>query len=583
MDVNSSLFSLCESSAPLTRRSSRHHQEPIRFQAEQETESYLNAEQSALDAALVLSLFDAEEELNDVIIHSPEPVVDDFDEQLDMIHSQQREEKSNSLPSPLNWHIPPVLQAPALMSRRVLVGTPLHLPFHEMEPTPLSFLQLFLTPTLLTQWSQLTNQTIHHISSNHPPTDPRELLAYIGIHIFMGIDCLPAQRMYWSHEFHHPAVADVMSRERYELLNKCFTVSPPDPAASPLNPFSKVRSFMAYLNDIFPHFWHPSRHLALDESMVSFKGHSDIKQFVPGKPDPHGFKIWVLANSNYVLHFQLYQGKSVDGPSIHDMIIELTKPYHNSHRTLFIDSHFTSPTLLISLHHLGMRVCGSVRRNRIGMPSTTTLSPATLDAIAVGENIQLQRDHDSTMTLCAWRDKKLILLLYNHIDPNLHTTLQRWNVVNVLHDLPCPQAVHDYFHFARAVDIVNQIHKTYSPCKKSKQCSTRLVWWFIDICILNSFRLFQTSHVDFSQLQYRIQLYKELMAQLPIERRPQSHAHVCNKGIQLASDHYPVLSYTERDCVRCSTQPSQRTRTSYICHACQVPVCIACFGLYHTA
>jgi hypothetical protein len=313
--------------------------------------------------------------------------------------------------------------------------------------------------------------------------------------------------------------------------------------------------------------------------MVSFRGRSDIKQFVPGKPHPHGYKIWVLANENYMLQLQLYEGKAAAGPSIHDMVLQLTQLYRNTNHVLYIDTLFTSPTLVASLFNVGIRVCGSVKRNRIGMPSTAILTPEQLLAIPRGAHLQMQR---GDLTLCAWRDKRLILLLYNHIDPNLLTTMQRWGDDAATYQLGCPQAIRDYFHHARAVDVINQLHYSYLPGRKSRKCWTRLVWWLIDICILNAFRLWQDLHPGESHLTFRMHLAQELMECLPADRRPQRGGHVRPEAGALAMHHYSLLVHEDRDCVVCSKQSAHRKRTNYMCASCKQHMCLgACFSSYH--
>jgi hypothetical protein len=284
-----------------------------------------------------------------------------------------------------------------------------------------------------------------------------------------------------------------------------------------------------------------------------------------------------------MLQFQLYEGKAAAGPSIHDMVMQLTSLYRNNNHVLYTDSLFTSPVLANSLLNVGIRVCGSVKRNRIGMPSIEQLPPATTDALHAGAALQVQKGDAQVLTLCAWKDKKLILLLYNHIDPRLSTSLQRWSEAGEVYQLPCPQAIRDYFQYARAVDIINQLHYSYSPGRKSRRCSTRLVWWLIDICILNAYRLWQCAHADESHLEFRMALMHELMEQLPAERRTQraSRSH----GVQPApaSQHFSVHSPVERDCRQCSDRAGQRKQTHFICDACQVHLCIgACFSAYHS-
>jgi len=261
------------------------------------------------------------------------------------------------------------------------------------------------------------------------------------------------------------------------------------------------------------------------------------------------------------------------------MVLQLTQLYYNNNHVLYIDSLFTSPTLLASLFNVGIRVCGSVKGNRVGMPSAASLTPAQLAALPRGSHLQMQR---GDVTLCAWRDKKLVLLLYNHVDPKQLASLQRWGDDGVIYQLGCPQAIHDYFHYARAVDVINQLHYSYLPGRKSRKCWTRLVWWLIDICILNSYRLWQTQHPQETHLDFRMQLAHELMNCLPAERKPQRASHPPPGGASLAKDHYSVLSQARGDCVHCSHQPNSRVNTQYICAKCRVHLCVgACFSAYH--
>ena len=545
----------------------RERQEPVRLQAEQEGEALARDEAADMAAALLASLQEDQEAAPDDVALA---AADSDDE-----HSEEEEEEKKVEPAAAEgWYIPVALHAPPRMARHVAAGAPMRLP---AECTRLRLLQLFLTTELMESWAQLTNAAA---GAAWQPTDTHELLAFIGVHVFMGIDSLPHRRMYWQADTRHPTVATVLSRDRFESITRFLTVSPPQAGAAPRNPFSFVRAFIAALNHSFPGHWNPGRHIALDESMVSFRGRSDIKQFVPGKPHPHGYKIWVLANENYMLQFQLYEGKAAAGPSIHDMVMQLTQLYCNNNHALYIDTLFTSPTLVASLFNVGIRVCGSVKRNRIGMPSAATLTPAQLAAIPRGAHIQMQR---GDVTLCAWRDKKLILLLYNHIDPSLLTTLQRWGEDGAIYQLGCPQAISDYFHHARAVDVINQLHYSYLPGRKSRKCWTRLVWWVIDICILNAFRLWQTQHPDETHLTFLMQLAHELMECLPADRRPLRHPTPTRAAAALATEHYSLRSPEERDCRQCSDRAGQRKQTHFMCARCKVHLCIGdCFAAYHS-
>jgi hypothetical protein len=561
------------------RRGTRQRQEPIRLQSEQEGEALSRAEEADIQAALLLSLQAEDDSGEEVEIAAAES-----DEEAEEEAEEGKKEEIKEA-DPHDWHAPTPgrLFAPFPLPLHDAAGQPRRLhgvgvPGH--PPTRLQLLQLFLTHDLLRSWVGLTNTAA---PVGWSTTDVEELLCFIGVHLFMGIDSLPQRRMYWEAETRHDTIANMLSRDRFEQINRYFTVSEPQPVATPRNPFSSVRDFIAALNHSFPQHWTPGRHLALDESMVSFRGRSDIKQFVPGKPHPHGYKIWVLANENYVLQFQLYQGKAAAGPSIHDMVLQLTSLYQHTHHVLYTDTLFSSPTLAHSLLQVGIRVCGTVKRNRLGMPSKEQLPVAVTEALHGGGAVQMQKGEENVLTLCAWKDKRLILLLYNHIDPRLFTSLKRWNDAGVQYDLPCPQAIRDYFQYARAVDVINQLHYSYLVGRKSRKCSTRLVWWLLDICILNAYRLWQCDHPEESHLTFRMALMHELMEQLPAERRPQRAMRAWEGGAALATEHYSTHSPDKRDCRVCSDRARERKQTHLICTKCAVHLCCEdCWKTYHS-
>ena len=162
--------------------------------------------------------------------------------------------------------------------------------------------------------------------------------------------------------------------------------------------------------------------------------------------------------------------------------------------------------------------------------------------------------------------------------------MTRWGEDGATYQLGCPQAISDYFHHARAVDVINQLHYSYLPGRKSRKCWTRLVWWLIDICILNAFRLWQVQHPDELHLDFRMQLAHELMECLPAARRPRRTAQGHSNHGALAHTHFSVLTHGAADCVVCSKQPAHRQRTNYICSACQLHMCLgACFSSHHLA
>jgi hypothetical protein len=491
----------------------------------------------------------------------------------DESEEKQEEQKGEAAPEQEEGEWSSVLHA---------IDVPLpRLRHHQQQPPPadataLSFLQLFLPQRLMEEFAQHTNATAPH---DWRPTTAAELYAFLGVHIYMGIDRLPRTELYWSETFGHPRITSLFSRDRFKQLLRYFSVVAPDPAAAERDPLPFVRSLAEKLNRSFAAHFTPTEHLALDEAMCAWKGRSPIKQYIPSKPHKWGYKIYCLASEDYLLHFEVYAGKeerrSEEGAT-YDTVLRMTKDYQQQQLTLFTDSWFTSPALLLALQQRGIRLCGSVRRNRRGLPAVPGDDVAGL---AQGEWVQWQK---GDMTLAVWRDQKPLWILYNHCSPAEVASLQRWNDAGRKVSIGCPRAIHDYFYHARSVDVLSQLHFAYPIGRKAMRCWPRLAWWLLDMCILNAFKLWSMEQGRVSQLDFREQLMHELMKQLPVEDTPRKRGAGLHPAHALTIEHFPQHSNEKRDCVMCSHEPDSRIQSRIICDACQVHLCIGeCFSRYH--
>ncbi len=254
----------------------------------------------------------------------------------------------------------------------------------------------------------------------------------------------------------------------------------------------------------------------------------------------------------------------------------MTSAYQQQQRILYVDSWFTSPALLHALESRGIRLCGSVRRNRKGMPAIPAADVRALDR---GEWLQRQK---GDATVAVWRDQQPLWLLYNHCSPTETASLDRWNERGQKVSIGCPRAVRDYFYHARSVDVLSQLHYAYLIGRKARRAWPRLAWWLLDACILNAFHLWSIEQHQPSQLRFREELMHELLQQLPAEYTPRKRGAGLHLAHALASEHYSARAGAQRDCVECSHQPDRRVKSSFICHACQEHLCIGdCFSRHH--
>jgi hypothetical protein len=544
------------------RSSSRTRQEPVRLAEEQAVMQLQAQELLDLRRAEASSLeSDVEEESPD----EPSPPV------LSSSSDEEEEEKASAG----GWsaetsavNVPP-FEAPT---------GKLHGARH--ADSPLDFLQLFLPPGLVQQWADYTNDYAQQRGAEREwRTTAAELYAFLGVHIYMGICPLPRWHMYWSALYLQSFVTSVFPRWRFEQLLRYFHVAPPPPATAATDSLSCVRPLIQSLQHSFPRHYAPSRFLTLDEAMVAFKGRSPIKQYIPSKPHKWGYKIYCLASDDYLLHFEVYQGKEQHPSALgstYDTVMRMTADYQQQQHILFTDSWFTSPAVLEELRQRGIRCCGSVRRNRKGMPAI-----ADEEVSALGQGQWLQRQKGDA-TVAVWKDRKAMWLLSNHCSPDEAASLQRWDGSGHKVSVGCPRAIRDYFYGARSVDVSNQLHYSYLIGRKSKKTWSRLAWWLLDMCVVNAFQLWAIGRQASRQLDFREKLMLSLVKLFGSNREAVQTSRGANASVALAKDHYPEHDEHRGDCVVCSHQPESRAQTRIKCHACKVHLCVGrCFSQHH--
>ncbi len=449
--------------------------------------------------------------------------------------------------------------------------------------SPLQLLQLFITKEFVNRWVIFTNNHCLHKFRKPLDVTVNELYAFIGVLIYMGIDYLPETHLYWDSKFHHPFVTTRFSRDRFVLILSCFCISSVTNSKIFNDPPKHCEEFVDHLNDVFPRHYSPSQHLTFDESMVAHKGQSPYRQYIPSKPHKWGYKIWCLAADKYLLKLKFYEGASEcdsENGMTHDLILNFLDTYKFLNHILYIDNFFTSPTLLKSLAKLGIAACGSVQMNRKCMPSSSQITETMLKTMDRGNSYHFQHDN---ICLNVWKDANILKVLYNHIQPYTKpSTLKRWGENGGKFDLSCPQAIKDYFYNARSVDIIGQLHYSYPIGRKHTNQTSSFIYWLIDVCIVNSFTLFKIHNSTVSHLRFRFQLMDQLVSLVTPSTSSSIKSKPQKSGIKKASEHYPVSAKKTGQCVQCYSRDENRKRSSYVCVACNVHLCIGeCFGLYH--
>jgi len=224
----------------------------------------------------------------------------------------------------------------------------------------------------------------------------------------------------------------------------------------------KVRPVIQKLSDAFIENYAPCQHIAVDESMVRFKGRSTLKQYMPMKPIKRGFKIWCAscACCGYLLTFQIYSGKESQHERglAHRVVTDLVVTHFaNKNHIVYMDNFFTSLPLFDELLQHGIMACGTYRTNCAGLPSDLTAKD-TVKQLARGGVCMRQKGNTTALV---WKDKKPVYVLSNAHQPTTET-VQRKNPDGSKIQVSCPNAVAAYNRHMGGVDLAITV-KTGSP------------------------------------------------------------------------------------------------------------------------
>ena len=207
------------------------------------------------------------------------------------------------------------------------------------------------------------------------PVSVEEMWAFLGIILNMGLIEIPTLEGYWSTawESEIPFFRRVMPRDRFLKVLWMLHVGDGPRRAD------KVQVLLEALIGNFQSAYYPGENLAVDETMVGFRGRFGPKQYMPAKPTKYGIKAFTLASSSdgYVLNVLLYTGsKTLSNadpaycslPQPARVVMELMRPYLNRGHHLYTDRYYISVPLSQALLEAGTHFTGTCVKSRIGLP-----------------------------------------------------------------------------------------------------------------------------------------------------------------------------------------------------------------------
>lgn len=214
---------------------------------------------------------------------------------------------------------------------------------------------------------KLSTRTISNRSlyKKWSPVTLDEMKGFIAVILNMGIVQLANLKDYWSTDntTNFPFFRSVFSRDRFFQIFGMLYVGDPDSTSKK----GKIQPFIDRLCPVFESTYTPSQQIAVDESVISFKGRVSFRQYLKGKPHPWGMKAFVLSDSKtgYLQRVCVYYDKEtrlVDNSNPHTVRVvqTLVEPFHNKGYDLYVDRFYSSPLLAMELKKASITVTGNI-------------------------------------------------------------------------------------------------------------------------------------------------------------------------------------------------------------------------------
>nr|XP_039254067.1 piggyBac transposable element-derived protein 4-like isoform X2 [Styela clava] len=442
--------------------------------------------------------------------------------------------------------------------------------------------------------------------------DVEEMKAFIGLLIAMGIIRLPNLHMYWQKKnwvFDVPSFNKIMPRDRfidlYTYLHFCDEALAHRSDDQKKDKLFKIRGLLSLVLPLFQSCYTPGRDIAIDETLIPFKGKISFRQTIKTKRARTGIKVWVLAESltGYVSRLQIYTGRDPTAGKETGLATRVVKylinPYEGLHHHLYVDNFYTSAELFEYLLSKGVYACGTSKCNAASFPKELIVTQAR----------EIPRG-TSDWRMCgqllaqSWVDNRMVYFLsmihkpeYDSNDDGENTVIRRGKRgrTSSFVKIPCPPLLKDYNKYMIGVDLSDQMRKYYNLTRRSKVWYRRVFSYILEVAVHNARVVFENLTGQRCEgVGFRMELVVALIGSLRAGRRPGVLTPASITRLHNAGSHFPIPGGRLKTCRVCSkksrvsatTGKSTISRSSVKCSYCDVHLCVrenrSCFRDWHT-
>ncbi|KAJ8936250.1 hypothetical protein NQ314_012437 [Rhamnusium bicolor] len=303
-------------------------------------------------------------------------------------------------------------------------------------------------------------------------TSPDEMRQFLGIIMLTGLIQFPTIESYWKKHriYYHKMFHEIgISYNRFTLLLRMWHFVDNTIDREPSDRTYKIQSLLDKIFNNIQDLYLPVNTIVIDESMLPFRRRLIFRQYNPSKAHKYGIKVYKLCSTKgFVWNLTVYMGKNIKLPGLDhpgSVVISLMEKLLGSNRLLITDNYYTSIPLAQYLYDRQINLCGTFRRNRVGIPQEILKAN-----LVSGDIIARQKKY---ITVLKWHEKRDVIMLSTCHDDRLDSVGKNKKDGT---EKKKPRVVIDYNSAKQGIDVSDQLSSYYSPVRKS-------LTWYKKNCI----------------------------------------------------------------------------------------------------